>query len=97
MIHWFLNLGIIFDPHFSFSVHDIVLKINKCFENVNTLKIIYFSVVSWNIILLIEHHFIIRIDGIEMVQKKFIKTINYRQTLLDVYYNICLMKYRIMS
>lgn len=113
-VHHIKDLGIIFDSKFSFSDHvdhivtksykmlGFVLRVSKCFKNVNTLMILYFSLVRS----VLEYNTPIwtpfyhkYIDRIEMVQRKFIKSMNYRYnpTLLSADYNVCLERYGIIS
>lgn len=108
------DLGIVLDSKFSFDLHidgavsrafrmlGFVFRVTKDFTNAATLRSLYFSLVRSHLEFATPvwspfyHKYI---DRIERVQKKFIKTFNYRfdRSQLMCNYDDSLRKYNIMS
>lgn len=106
------DLGIIMDSTLSFIPHidhilasafrnlGFILRISKPFKRPGTLKILYYSFVRsyldfcstvWS------PYYEVHIKRIERVQKIFIKSINYRQNIINQSYNYSLKKYNLLS
>lgn len=106
------DLGIIMDSTLSFIPHidhilasafrnlGFILRISKPFKRPETLKILYFSFVRsfldfcstvWS------PSYEVHIRRIERVQKIFIKSLNYRQNILNQSYTDSLKNYNLLS
>lgn len=106
------DLGIIMDSMLSFNNHidhvlasafrnlGFILRISKPFNKLNTLKILYYSFVRsyadfcsvvWS------PCYKVHINRIEKLQKKFIKSLNYRYNITNESYTASLKRYRLMS
>lgn len=106
------DLGVIMDSELSFNSHidhvvgaafrrlGFILRISKPFKNTNTLKILYFSFVRsildfcstvWN------PCYSVHINRVERIQKKFIKSLNYRNNTISDSYNEALKKHNLLT
>lgn len=95
-----------FNPHIdhilasAFRNLGFILRISKPFSSPNTLKILYFSFVRsfldfcstvWN------PYYEVHIKRIEKVQKKFVKSLNYRHNISNESYTHSLKRYKLLS